>query len=263
MLVSTGGRDWLESNGTMTRAEGGHLVSARKAFASGAQVGNIIVSSARYEDPEEGPLVLHFGVPAASEGVRAEKDWDVLGMRGTGSESIVMENVFVPDSAVVLKRKQGVWHPVWGVVLGVAMPLIMSVYIGTAEAAFERAKQQALKKVDAQKNDPSILYLLGEMSNLLTTAQLALRDMIAHSNDYAFEPTVENANAILIRKTVATNAIIATSEKALELAGGVGFYRSFGLKRLLRDVHAAQFHPLPEKQRHLFTGRIALGLEPV
>jgi acyl-CoA dehydrogenase len=263
VLVSTGGRDWLESNGQMKRAEGGYLVSARKAFASGSEVGDIFVSSARYDDPEEGPLVLHFGVPATSEGVRIEDDWDVFGMRGTGSESIVMEDVFVPDSAIALKRKQGVWHPVWGVVLMVAMPLIMAVYVGVAEAAFEKAKGQALKKITLQKNDPSIPYLLGEMSNLMTTAQLAVKDMISLANNYDFEPTLENANATLIRKTIATNALMATGEKALELAGGIGFYRGFGLERLVRDMHAAQFHPLPEKQQQLFTGRVALGLEPV
>lgn len=263
VLVSTGGRDWLESNGQMRRVEGGYLVSARKAFASGSRAGDIFVSSARYDDPEEGPLVLHFGVPATSEGVRTEDDWNTLGMRGTGSESLILEDVFVPDSAVVLKRKQGVWHPVWSVVLTVAMPLIMAVYVGVCEAAFERAKKQALKKFHAEKNDPCVPYLLGEMSNLLTTAQLALKDMISLSNNYNFEPTVENASAILTRKTIATKALMATGEKALELAGGVGFYRSFGLERLVRDMHAAQFHPLPEKQQQLFTGRVALGLEPV
>ncbi len=258
VLVSTGGRDWLESNGSMKRVEGGYLVSARKAFASGSRAGNIFVSSAPYDDPEEGPLVLHFGVPATSEGIHIEDDWNAFGMRGTGSQSIIMKDVFVPDGAIALERKQGVWHPVWGVVLMVAMPLIMSVYRGVAEAAFEKAKKQALKK-----KDPCIPYLLGEMTNLMTTAQLAVKDMIALANNYDFEPTLENGNAILVRKTIATNALIATSEKALEIAGGIGFYRGFGLERLLRDVHAAQFHPLPEKQQHLFTGRLVLGLDPV
>ena len=179
-------------------------------------------------------------------------------MRGTGSQSVIFEDVFVPDSAIALKRQQGVWHPVWGVVLMVAMPLIMAVYLGVAEAAVGKAKKQAQKKTD-----PSIPYLVGEMSNLMTITQLAVKDMIALANDYDFEPTLENANAILIRKTIATNALVATSEKALEVAGGIGFYRRFGLERLLRDVHAAQFHPLPEKQQQLFTGRVALGLEPV
>jgi hypothetical protein len=34
-------------------------------------------------------------------------------------------------------------------------------------------------------------------------------------------------------------------------------------ERLLRDVHGAQFHPLPEKRQHLFTGKLALGQDPI
>jgi len=35
-----------------------------------------------------------------------------------------------------------------------------------------------------------------------------------------------------------------------------------GLERLLRDIHGAQFHPLPAKRQHRFTGRVAFGLDP-
>jgi hypothetical protein len=52
-------------------------------------------------------------------------------------------------------------------------------------------------------------------------------------------------------------------EKALETVGGGGFFRSMGLERLLRDIQAAQFHPLQAKRQHRFTGRVALGLDPV
>ena len=56
---------------------------------------------------------------------------------------------------------------------------------------------------------------------------------------------------------------VATAEKALEAAGGAGYFRRHGLERLLRDVHGGQFHPLPEKRQQRFTGRMAMGLEPV
>ena len=36
-----------------------------------------------------------------------------------------------------------------------------------------------------------------------------------------------------------------------------------GLERLVRDSFAAQFHPLPENMQQLFTGRLALGLDPI
>ena len=54
-----------------------------------------------------------------------------------------------------------------------------------------------------------------------------------------------------------------TVEKAFEVVGGGALFRSVGLERLLRDLHGAQFHPLQEKRQHLFTGRVALGLDPV
>lgn len=68
---------------------------------------------------------------------------------------------------------------------------------------------------------------------------------------------------IQLRKTIAAENVLATVEKALEAAGGAGFYRKAGLERLLRDAHGVQFHPLPAKRQHRFTGRIALGLDPI
>ncbi|MBC6947169.1 acyl-CoA dehydrogenase, partial [candidate division KSB1 bacterium] len=47
-------------------------------------------------------------------------------------------------------------------------------------------------------------------------------------------------------------------EKAMEIAGGQGFYRSFGLERLFRDVQAAKYHPLQEKDQLQFTGEYIL-----
>jgi acyl-CoA dehydrogenase len=105
--------------------------------------------------------------------------------------------------------------------------------------------------------------LLGELVNQLTMAQLAVDDMVRIANDLDFEMTLDNANAALIRKTIAAEHVLATVEKAMEAAGGASFYRSMGLERLLRDAHAAQFHPLPAKRQQRFTGRIALGLDPI
>src|SRR5688500_1300271 len=51
VLVSTGASDWLESSGTAAKAEGGFRVMGRKIFGSGSPAGNILVTSAVYDDP--------------------------------------------------------------------------------------------------------------------------------------------------------------------------------------------------------------------
>ena len=101
------------------------------------------------------------------------------------------------------------------------------------------------------------------MTNSLVTSQMALREMVAIANNYGFEPVDATANAIFIRKTIAARAAIAAVTKAMEVTGGASFYRSAGLERLFRDVQGGLYHPLHEKRQHLFTGRMALGLDPI
>ena len=159
----------------------------------------------------------------------------------------------------MLKRRRGEYHPMWNAVLTNAMPLVTSAYVGVAEAATKIATDVACKR----PGNPETPYLLGEMTNSLTTAQMAFDAMVAITNDWEFEPSTETANAILVRKTIASNAVLATVEKAMEVAGGASFYRKAGLEQLLRDAHGVRYHPLPEKRQHHFTGRIALDLDPI
>ncbi len=262
VLVSTGASDWLDSSGTAEKVAGGYRITGRKIFGSGSPAGTLLVTSAVYDDPADGPTVLHFPVPLAAEGVTVLDNWRTLVMRATGSHDVLLENVFVPDGAVSLRRPQGQWHTFFNAVAAIALPLVMSVYAGVAEAAADLALGIARTKSE-RGLDPPLPYLLGEMDNTLVTARLAVQGMVDLCDDYRFEPTVHTANAVLIRKTVAANACIQTVEKAFEVVGGGAFFRSIGLERLLRDVHGSQFHPLQEKRQHLFTGRVALGLDPV
>lgn len=259
ILVSTGANDWLESNGRAERVDGGFRVFGTKSFASGSPAGDVLVTSIAYDDPREGTQVLHFPVPLKAEGVTLVDDWQTFAMRATGSGSVKLDGVFVPEEAVALRRPRGTFHTAFAVIIAVAMPIVTSVYLGVAEAAAAIARERARKR----SGDPAMPFLVGELGNLLTTAELAVADMVRLANEFDFTPSVELASQVLTRKTIAAKAVIATAEKALEVTGGAGLYRKLGLERLLRDAHGAQFHPLPEKRQLLFTGRVALGLDPV
>ncbi len=259
ILVSTGANDWLQSNGQVTKIDGGYKVSAAKPFASGAPAAQVMITSAPFEDPEEGWQVLHFPVPLSADGVRMGNDWDTMGMRETGSQTIHLEDVFVSDEAVALKRPQVGYHPAFNVILTVALPLIMSAYVGTAEKIVELSLKKAVKN----SADEALPYLLGDMLNQLKTAQVGLNSMLAHTKELTFEVSTELAAEMLTLKTIVANAVLKTGEAALKVSGGSGFFHQSGIEKLLRDLHAAQFHPLPEIRQKRFCGRLALGLEPV
>ncbi len=259
VLVTSGATDWLDSNGTAERVDGGYRVSARKAFCSGSPTGDVLLTSAVYDDPNDGPTVLHFGLPLRTPGVTILDNWRTMAMRASGSNDIVLDGVFVPDSAVSARRPRGGWTDMWNVVVAVAGPLVNSAYLGVAEAA----RDLAIQKIAYKRDDPLVWQAVGEMETALVTAQLATQSMVDLCADYTFPADKANANAIAIRKTVATQSLMLAVDKALEAVGGAGIYRSVGLERLVRDIHAAQFHPLQPRRQYRFTGRFALGLDPV
>lgn len=259
VLVSTGANDWLQSNGQIEKVENGYRVNAVKPFASGSPAGQVMITSAPFEDPEEGWQVLHFPVPLSAEGVRLAGDWETLGMRETGSQTIYLENVFVSEDAIAVRRPRAGYHPAFNVILAVGLPLIMSAYVGTAE----KAVALALANAQSHRDNEPLAYLVGEMINQLTTAQIGLQSMVSLTADLEFEASDQLASQMLSRKTIVSNAVLASTEAALKVSGGAGFFTKFGLEKLLRDAHAAQFHPLPEIQQQRFTGRLALGLEPI
>lgn len=258
VLVSTGGRDWLESNGTATRVDGGFRVTATKAFASQAAVGELLVTTAPYEDPAQGWRVLHFVVPFTAEGLAVLNDWKSHGMCNTGSHTVRLHNVFIPDSAIAMNRPRDGFHPSYNVVCAVALPAIMSVYLGIAQKAASIAIEGARRQKSLK---PHIPAALGEMHNQLTAAELAVKDMIRINDEYAFEAVDAVGQDVVTRKVLATNACIATVTKAMEIVGGVGFFRDFGLERLFRDVQAAKYHPYPEMEQHAFRGDFLLRSE--
>lgn len=256
VLVSTGANDWLESSGEMVRVEGGYRVTATKAFASQSAAGDVLITSAPFADAASGWQVLHFPVPLRAEGVTVLNDWRALGMRGTGSHSVQLAGVFVPEASVTLRRRRGVFHPVFNVVAAVAMPLIMSVYVGIAQQAARLAVEAAKRQ---KRTKPHLAGAVGAMMNELTGAELHLQDMIRITNDLDFEPLDEVGQGILSRKTNCANACIDVVTQAMEIVGGRGFHRSFGLERLFRDVQAAKYHPLPQPDQQQSFGEYLLN----
>ena len=75
--------------------------------------------------------------------------------------------------------------------------------------------------------------------------------------------SIDRANRALIRKTIATQALLATADTAVEVVGGGALFRKHELERLRRDLQGMPFHPLPAKKQHAFTARVVLGMPPV
>lgn len=252
ILLSSGGSDWLPGSGTAERVEGGYRITARKVFSSGAPLGDLLMTGAVLE--EDGARhVLHFGVNMKAPEVKVLDTWRALGMRGTGSHDVAIEGLFIPDAAVALKRKAGVWHPLFHVIATIAFPLVYAVYLGVAE----HARDIAVKVAQARTPTEDILHLAGRMDTALRAARLAHDWMLCAAERNA--PSAESINDVMTGKALVTEHAIRTVELAMELAGGAAFHRRTGLERLFRDIQGARYHPLQAGPQARYAGAMALG----
>ena len=251
-LLSSGGSDWLPGSGTAEKVEGGYKVNGLKVFASGAPSADIFMTGA-VEQTAEGPTALQFGVPMTAPGVSIVETWDTMGMRGTASHSVKLENVFVADAAIAARRPAGVWHPSFHLISMIAFPLVYAVYTGVAEVARDIAVASAAKRVQ-----PDTIDAVGQLDTELAATRIAHHSMV-ESMEQA-QPGPDTTNKVFQHRTLVARSALRTVELAMTAAGGASFFRSLRLERAFRDIQGARFHPLQDGQQQKLAGRVALGL---
>jgi alkylation response protein AidB-like acyl-CoA dehydrogenase len=207
-----------------------------------------------YDDPEQGQRVLNVSVPIASPGITVADNWDTLGMRGTASNDIVVEDVLVPDERVLANRPYGVVDPPLQVISQIAFPIISGVYLGVAEAAYQAAITAAPKadSVLAQRQ-------VGLMRHKLRVASWALDGALAAVGDDP-TPSHETYLAVMSAKAEVAEAGMEVCDLAMDLVGGSTYFKGSTIERCYRDIRAAKFHPLTIDDTLVETGRHALGI---
>lgn len=256
ILASTGGADLTHPRGTATKVDGGYVVSGTKGFVSQSPVGAAMSTMFAFDDPERGLRVLNMAVPMSDGGVQVLDDWDSLGMRGTGSNSVVVDSVFVPEEKVIADRPHGRIDPPLQVLLSIALPIVTSVYLGTASAAADAAIAAATTRAD----DPVVQRQVGLMRHRLQVARWALDAALDVVGDDP-EPSEDRLLAVLSAKREVTLAANEVCDLAIDVAGGSAYFRGSVIERSYRDVRAAAFHPLTPELTLLRMGQHALGLE--
>lgn len=137
-----------------------------------------------------------------------------MGMRVSGSNSVELNDVFISTEGIAACRPRGDFHAVYCVVLSVALPLIMSVYMDAAEQAAALANERC-----ADNKDPVTPYLLDEMATTLTTALVMTDHMVRLVDDLRFEADIATVSKLIKRKTVVVQACSLTCNKAAEATG--------------------------------------------
>ena len=254
--------------------QGGYRISGKKTWSTLSLVADIHTFNACITDADgnlaedsttrESAEVM-LCCPADAPGVRIEKTWDALGMRATGTETLVLDNVFVPAQDLVnTSFRAGLFQTLEWQTLSFA-----SVYLGLARRAFRESieilKVKRLGMVSgatdvALKDMQRVQAGLGEMQVLIETSTSVIENTAQRliENDRIPTEPQERLAYLEIPKVVSTENAIKVVDIAMRLIGGSSFRRGHILERLYRDARSGPFHPLTTDQTLELLGQLRL-----
>ncbi len=226
------------------RENGGYRVSGRKMFASMLEAADYCAVLTYPEGATSSTAALMMLVPRVTEGRRVESNWDVLGMRATRSDSLILEECHLPESAAVyqtddirpFRRNQAHWF--WA--------SYTAVYLGVAGAAYD----ELLKVVKERRPEgyeqalayhPDVRRHVAEMSAELQAARL-----ITYHSAWLSEregATDDTMAALFRAKYVVGEAVSRITRQALTLGGAHAIFTGSRLEQLFRDGALGPIQP--------------------
>jgi alkylation response protein AidB-like acyl-CoA dehydrogenase len=263
--ISEPGQDLTRPGTRATRTESGWRIDGRKMFCTMSPAATDLYVAVTYTDGEGTERYAYAMVPTDAPGVVLHDDWDALGMRASGSNSISLEGVELPESGVRGGFRAG--DPVPYMERNLVAGLFhASASLGIAEQADQIARRGAAGRINGDARPRT--QIADNVVDLTAARGVLSRAGTLIDQHRAANPASDGTReeiAGLFAEAQATKAFIGEAaarivERALALSGGAGYRAGSPLARAYRDVKAGSFmHPLGANRAYDYLADTALG----
>jgi alkylation response protein AidB-like acyl-CoA dehydrogenase len=253
--ISEPGQDLTRPSTTATRTESGWLIDGRKIFCTMSPAATLLQTAVTFVGDDGVERYGYAAIDPAADGVLIHDDWDALGMRASGSNSVTFTGVEVPPEALRGGFRAGDAEAYMDRNLFAGL-FHASASLGIAEAAV------AISNAAVRDPDARARTLVAENAIELGACRATLSRAAALA-DESDEPLVSLFAEAQAAKTFVNQAAARIVDRALGLSGGAGYLNGNPLARAYRDVRAGSFmQPLGANRAYDLLGDVALGREP-
>ncbi|MFD5176192.1 3-hydroxy-9,10-secoandrosta-1,3,5(10)-triene-9,17-dione monooxygenase oxygenase subunit [Nocardia sp. NPDC058379] len=264
--------------GVVSEDGDGYIVNGSWAWSSGSDhadwvfVGGPVIKNGKPVD------FGSFLIPRSE--YKINDVWHVVGLRGTGSNTVVVENVFVPKHRFLSMKTMSdlkspgleqntdpLYKMPWG---SIHPATITTPIIGMGYGAYEAHVEHQGKRVRAAyfgenaKDDPFGKVRIAEAASDIDAAWRQLSGNIAEEYAYILadkEVPFDLRVAARRDQVRATGRVIASIDRLFEASGATALMEGTPLQRFWRDAHAGRVHASQDPERaYAMFGTHAFGL---
>jgi 3-hydroxy-9,10-secoandrosta-1,3,5(10)-triene-9,17-dione monooxygenase len=264
--------------GRAVPTEGGFTFNGRWSFSSGCDHAQWVFLGGLVMGPDGPTDFRTFLLPRSDYEI--DDVWDTIGLRGTGSNDIIVKDAFVPEYRTLSFMDTGRCFgpgqavndsPIYKLPFASVFSCSIAVpVLGMAQGAYEAyvnwTKERVRASTGGKAVDDSFNQIrIAESAAQLDAAVLQIERNIEEELEYvAREEKIPTALRVRVRRDQvnATGAGIAAVDRLFESAGGRALRSGTPIQRFWRDAHAGRVHAIndPEKVRVMY-GQYELGLK--
>jgi len=258
------------------------IVSGRWPFSTGCLNHAWVGGGATIgEDDDGNPLVGYFVFPASQ--ARIEPTWEVTGMAGTGSNTVVAEDVRVPSTRMIrydhllsnrYRSERNAGHRLWntpasGVIFAGSLGTPMGIARNAMESFLERLPGRAItySQYTDQSAAPITHIELARASCLQYTCEVlcaAVADTVDRKNADGSEWSLIERSKMRADGAMAVQLAREATQVLFENSGATGIKEDVVVQRCLRDINALSVHALLHKNNNFeIYGRVLTGGDPL
>lgn len=253
--VAPGILAWGAINHEVQVVPGGYKASARWDFASGSRQASWLGAHVRVVEADGSPRRKADGSPEIRTILFPVADatmydvWDTIGLRGTGTDSYSVDNLFIPDKFAALRDDASALREK-GPLYKLSTNMVFSMGFGatslgvaraTLDAATDLARGKTPQGLKAMRENNAVQGLIGRTEATLRAARAYLYATAAEVwRDLARGDALTEQHRIALRiaATWTIHQSAAVVDTAYHMAGATAVFSANKFERRFRDMHA-------------------------
>ena len=248
------GSDAAALRTTATERDGTYFLNGSKMFITNASVAESIVVFATQDRSLGYKGISGFVVSRDAPGLQVNPLHGKMGMRGSSTDEIVFQDT--PVSADNMLGEEGRGFNYAMEILDSSRIIIAAQCVGIGQAALEAAVRYAQQRETFGKpiaQHQAIQFMLADMATEVYAARVATMNAATLKDEGL--PFVGEA---CMAKLIASEMCVNVASKAMQVHGGVGYFREAGVERIFRDARVTTIYEGTSEIQRLVIARQVL-----
>ena len=250
-----GGSDAAALRTTASLEDGLYRLNGSKMFITNADVARAIVLFATLDRSQGSRGIAAFVVDTDAPGLTVHKQHGKMGMRGSTTTEVTLEDVRVPAENLIGEEGRGFRYAMD--ILDSSRIVIAAQCVGIAQAALEAAlsyaqQRQSFGRPIAQHQ--AIQFMLADMATDVYASRVATMHAATLKDNGM--PYINEAS---MAKLLASEAAVRVTSKALQVHGGYGYFKESPVERYFRDARVTTIYEGTSEVQRLIIARQILA----